>query len=208
MMVTTLSGLRTAVLRQLDDDAVTAEDVTTYIQLAYAAIVRELRTHKLIGVTTFEITSERMALPSDFLAISSFHHNDADRTPILPTTSRNRVAHSSACTTGKPRMVTIEGDSFVFSPPPSGTGAYSTSLSYFQRPAMLTVDASMNTALTEYPDLFFNQALAEAYGQLDDDANQSKFQAKAASILASIRRQDLNDRYQGGALRQKVGLIV
>jgi hypothetical protein len=167
MTIDTYANLQTAVLnwinRSGDSDAVSR--CPEWITLAEGEIIAELSSKPLRqGETSnpaYTISSEYQALPSGFLRM---------RGNILISGSPNTYIEYDAPeninrrglmngVNGKPKIFTIQGNQFRFSPVPDSS--YTATLNYQALP-VLSSSNTTNWLLTAYPGIYLHAALAQA----------------------------------------------
>lgn len=100
--------------------------------------------------------------------------------------------------TGKPEMYAVTDNHVIFAPVPDGE--YDLEMDYYEfKP--LSDSVTINSVLTNYPDIYIYLALAETYGYLKDDDREVKALARAKSAIESAITSDRRVRYGTSPLR-------
>lgn len=203
-MITSWTELLTELTRLMDGEDTTASNISpgTLTQLVYMAelrIYRQLRTRyneKAWGTT---VTSNAMTLPADFVASSVLHFGGK---PCEPVSEEFLLEYLNANPTGDTLYFAKAGSTLVFGPSvANGTavqGRY-----YYKLPALTPASLPSNALFAVAEDLFVYCALAESAPFFGQDARIPLWEAKYASVLEQLNKNDHVAAYSAGRMRTR-----
>ena len=172
-----------------------SSQIPDFIQLAQTRMSRDLRTEKMLSVTTLPITggSGTVAMPSDLLEVREIH---IQGNPVV------RVAYQSpdlffkdglTTTSGIPTFFTMLGSNFEFAPIPNGS--QTVQILYYAQPTFISTTTASNIYLVNYPDALLYATLAEAEPYLMNDARIQTWSALYDRAIQNIKTSDLGATY-------------
>lgn len=183
--------------------------VADFIMLAHKRINLGLRVPFMEKTTDLTISSQRIAVPTDFAAIKRLWIDDSYDTPLAATSPERIAFFNSNYSSGqRPLWYAVEGDFaagaitgefFVFAPNPGAT-TYTGKLLYTQRLTPLSAGGDTNVVLDRYPNLYLYGALWEAASYSDDDSRVAKYMGMFLALLRDINMQANLDAHAGSAL--------
>ena len=206
MALDTYTNLKTAIANFLARDDLTSE-IDDFIDLTEADFNRRLRVRAMENVnTSFTIDSATESLPTGFLQVKSFviTSSTPDQTLELSTAyhQANTQGHTNV---GTPRLYSIEGSNFRFSPIPDT--AVTARLTFYKAFDSLDGSTATNTILTNHPDVYLYGALyyASTFIRGMDQGTVAQFKAQYEAALQQVKDADELDKYNGSPLIQRSG---
>ena len=202
MAITSYTDLQTTVSDYLGRTDLTSM-IPTFIDFAEARLSRDLRTRQMLRNVTSTMTAgtEKLALPSDFIAIRDIFIQGNPRTALTYQSPSSFSRDGRADQSGKPKTYTIYGAEFVFGPAPDS--AYTLELLYYARPSRLDVDTSSNIFLANFPDALLYASLIEAEPYLMNDARVATWIGMYEKAIKSINVSDDDGEYSAVPLTIK-----
>lgn len=184
---------RTDLTSQLDD----------FIDMAESEFNRTLRTEQMIAETTLTLssTSPSVALPTDFLEVDNISFNTSPREINFVTKKalQDQYASQSA---GRPRVYSLRASStsagaqrMIFGPSPDG--AYTLTLSYYQKIPALSTSNTTNWLMTKEPEAYLFCSLNKALSYIQDIERRTEIKAGWMEIKAQLDSED-ERRKSGG----------
>lgn len=206
MSITNYGELKQAVADWLDRPNLTAEipDFITFAQRRIhfghgqgALGLDPIRVRAMETETVLSASSEKVALPSDFLESRRLILEGSPRVvlPILPTERFWRQAGSDE--NGKPRRATIEIDNLVLHPAPDSE--HSLNLLYYASFPALSADEDTNWLLQNAPDLYLFGSLVEANVFTRNLGAAEDYLLRYAHAAFQINRSDARARSAGSS---------
>lgn len=198
MALATYSDLKAAVANWLNRADLTSV-IPDFITVAHTELMRDLRGHLRLQVrsTSFSITSEYVATPSDFLELVSMY---------LQTNPRRWLFGGGGTfdtNSDRPFAVQLVGSTggteyFRFNPPPDQT--YTATIEYYGKLAAMANSNDTNWILTDYPMLYLYRALQEGATYLQDSDKAQNYSALYQDALAKAKLAGNRARYGGAPL--------
>jgi hypothetical protein len=192
MSITTYNELLTALDNWLGTAALTSR-TPEFITLAEADIWGRLRIRQMEASTDLGVSSQTVALPSDFLEPRRLYLDGNPVAPIDYVPPLDFWRRYMSTDTSKPQAFTIEGDNLVFGPSPDST--YTGKILYYAQPSALS-DA-VNTTFTRNPDLWLYGALVQAAPYLENDERIPTWKAFYEQALMRVEKADQRAKYAG-----------
>ena len=209
MALDTYTNLKTAIANFLARDDLTSE-IDDFIDLTEADFNRRLRIRAMESVnTSFTIDSATESLPTGFLQVKSFviTSSTPDQTLELSTAyhQANTQGHTNV---GTPRLYSIEGSNFRFSPIPDT--AVTARLTFYKAFDSLDGSTATNTILTNHPDVYLYGALyyASTFIRGMDQGTVAQFKVQYEAALQQVKDADELDKYNGSPLIQRSGINI
>lgn len=206
MAITTYLTLKQAVENWLGKTDLTNR-IPEFISLAEDRIAQQLRVQAMETTADLTISSQRVSVPTGFLAVRRNYLSVSDGKRIdffSPSVfwERNAVNES-----GQPDIFTLEGQEFVFAPSPDTT--YTGKLLYWKRFTALSAASDTNWILTNARGLYLYGALLEASIYLEDDGGMSKYAALFDNLIEECHKSDRNARFPAGgqSTRSQVSVV-
>ena len=195
-MITDYSSLQTAVASFANrvGDTEFATQVPLFVQLAEAAISRDLRRRKVRATVTFN--QETFTLPADCAELTSVRLVTGSPRQDLPfamgTVEALSEARTNLSTPGRPSRGAVIDRQLVMVPTPDQ--AYTAEIVYLQGIVPLSTTPT-NAVLTEAPDLYLYGALTQAAPYLERDERvevwSGLFQSALDRLNAKREREEL-----------------
>lgn len=189
MALATYSDLQTAIAEWMGrpGDALVVARAPDFIALFEAWFKQKYRFRRMLKTAPLTITTETVALPTDFLAV---------RNILLNTAATEDMQHAGldwirryydANTSGQPKFFNVGGSTLLFAPAPDGT--YTATLEYYAF-ASLSAGATSNWLLANYPHVYLRGALREAHGWA---ADRESMGIANAALMEAMGMMELED---------------
>lgn len=175
-------------------------DIPSFVYtLVQSDLNRDLRILEMQSESTLVTSTESVALPSDFLQISSAYiDSGGTRTPLIPDTETSAATlHDPS---GRPYTYAIHDGELTLNPVPDGE--YTISYRYYAKPAAFSADSDTNDVMASHYGLYFYGALTHAAIWAKDDASAQTYNAAYATQLDRVKKADIKRRIGGGPLVQ------
>lgn len=181
-------------------------DLTTpipdFITLCHKRLMRDLRGHLRLQVrsTSFSVSAEYVAVPSDFLELVAMY---------LQTTPRTWLFGGPGYDTYSDRPFTVQTvgstggtEYFRFNPPPDQT--YTATIEYYGSLAEPT-GTNTNWILTDHPGLYLYGSLVEGASYLHDVGKAQMYEAKYQDELERVKLEGRRARWGGPMMATRPG---
>ena len=209
MALNNYANLKTTIANFLARDDLTSE-IDDFIDLTEADFNRRLRVRNMETVdTSFTVDSETEALPTGFLQARSFILTSSTPDQTLELTTAYHQANTSGFErSGVPKMYSIEGSNFRFSPTPDT--AYTARLTYYKAFDSIDGTTTTNHILTNHPDVYLYGALyfASTFIRGMDQTTITQFKAQYEAALQQVEAVDEKDKYNGSPLIQRSDINI
>ena len=159
--------------------------------------------------TSFTIDSATESLPTGFLQVKSFIITSSTPDQTLELATAFHQADTQGHTNvGTPRLFSIEGSNFRFSPIPDT--AVTARLTFYKAFDSLDGSTATNTILTNHPDVYLYGALyyASTFIRGMDQGTVAQFKAQYEAALQQVKDADALDKYNGSPLVQRSGINI
>lgn len=164
--------------------------IPDFITLAEDKLNKRLRIRAMEVRATASVTTEYVALPSDFLAMRNFQLNTSPVTR-LEYASPEYLDVKFGGTTGTPAFYTFVGGQIQLAPAPGGT--YTAEMDYYS-PWDIATD-STNWLLTNAPRCYYYGALMEAASFLVNDRRVPVWAQMFETAINEVSRSDESDSF-------------
>lgn len=202
MAITTNTELATAVANWLARDDLSSR-IPEFIALAEAKFRRDIKTlDQETKNTTFSITGEYVAVPTDFYEVRTFQVTAGGNRQTLSYLSPELQVQRYV-STGVPRFYAVVGSNFQFAPVPDTT--YTATLVYYISFTAWTAGTGHNWILDKHPDLYLYGALLESEAFLKDDERIPVWKAGYDQAMAGINGRNNRSRWGGPGLQIRPG---
>jgi|TARA_R100001443_G_scaffold20870_1_gene33067 hypothetical protein len=209
MALNSYTNLKTAIANFLARDDLTSE-IDDFIDLTEADFNRRLRVRSMETVdSSFTVDTETEALPTGFLQARSFILTSATPDQTLELTTVFHQANTAGFErSGVPRMYSIEGSNFRFSPIPDST--YTARLTFYKAFDSINGTTTTNHILTNHPDVYLYGALyfASTFIRGMDQATVIQFKTQYEAALKQVEDADEKDKYNGSPLIQRSDINI
>ena len=209
MALNNYANLKTTIANFLARDDLTSE-IDDFIDLTEADFNRRLRVRNMETVdTSFTVDSETEALPTGFLQARSFILTSSTPDQTLELTTAYHQANTGGFErSGVPKMYSIEGSNFRFSPTPDT--AYTARLTYYKAFDSIDGTTTTNHILTNHPDVYLYGALyfASTFIRGMDQTTITQFKAQYEAALQQVEAVDEKDKYNGSPLIQRTDINI
>jgi hypothetical protein len=199
--LSTYSDLQTAVADWLVRTDLTAR-IPDFIRLVESRLNRELRVREMITQETGSITTNELAVPTDFVETFRFMLDTASEIPLEYRPIEDWDLRVSGGTSGQPRGYSVSGTEFRFYPTPDTTYAYT--LDYYAKIPALSDTNTSNWLLAKAPDVYLYGSLVEASAFLLDDGRVSLLDSKFMAARNSLKAAESRARRTSSPRRAKV----
>lgn len=177
--------------------------IPDFITLAEAEMRRRLRTRRATGRSTATLTSEYIAVPSDFGGPRAIVLTGTNPIALLEYAEPSKMLEVQQGTftgTGQPKWYSVVGENLQFLPVPDGS--YAIEMTYWKGLAALTTSATSNWMLTDNPDAYLYGSLMHSAPYLMDDERVGMWATAFTGIMDDIKIDDEQAAY-GGRLNMK-----
>lgn len=204
MAITTYTELQTAVENWLARKNLTSR-IPEFIELCEARYHRELRVAGMEkrATTTLGISTEYVALPTDFIEARNFQLATTPVT-LLRQMSPEEIDARYAGNAGKPQFYAILGDEFQLAPAPDGE--YFLELAYWARIPALTDSNTSNWMLEHHPDVYLYGALCEAAPYIHDDRRIPVWESKYGTAVSTLQRDADRRRWTSSSMQMRASV--
>lgn len=203
MSLANYSDLKSAIASWAARSDLTSQ-IDDFIDMAEAEFNRTLRTEQMITETTLTTSStgSSVNLPSDFLEIDSisFSTNPTEVDFVTRKQLKDKYASQQA---GRPRVYSLRAPAttggvqrMIFGPAPDG--AYTATLSYYQKVPALSTSNTTNWLLTKEPEAYLFGSLSKALGYIQDTERKTEIKMGWAEIKSQLDSEN-ETRKSGGA---------
>lgn len=194
MALATYSDLQTAMADWLVRTDLTAR-IPDFILLCEAELNRRLEERRNTTYTSFTISSEFMALPSDYAGEAAFYLTSTtpdSRLTFVDADTAGRFLEENYTAPAQPRLFSIIGSYFQFIPAPDTT--YTARLVYQQSIPPLASNAT-NWVLQNHPDAYLYGSLIHSAPFLKDDTRVVTWSGLYERAMQSIEINDSTARF-------------
>ena len=209
MALNSYSNLKTAIANFLARDDLNSE-IDDFIDLTEADFNRRLRVRAMENVdSSFTIDSETEALPTGFLQVRSFIITSTTPDQTLELMTPSHQADTQGFTnSGTPRVFSIEGTNFRFSPIPDT--AVTARLTFYKAFDSISDSTTTNNILTNHPDVYLYGALyfASTFIRGMDNQAVAQFKQQYDAAIQQVELADAKDKYNGSPLAQRSGINI
>lgn len=209
MALNNYANLKTAIANFLARDDLTSE-IDDFIDLTEADFNRRLRVRNMETVdATFTVDSETEALPTGFLQARSFILTSSTPDQTLELTTAYHQANTAGFErSGVPKMYSIEGSNFRFSPTPDTS--YTARLTFYKAFDSIDGTTTTNHILTNHPDVYLYGALyfASTFIRGMDQTTIAQFKSQYEAALQQVEAGDEKDKYNGSPLIQRTDINI
>tara|TARA_R110000787_G_scaffold239205_2_gene345336 strand:- start:63 stop:713 length:651 start_codon:yes stop_codon:yes gene_type:complete len=209
MALNNYANLKTAIANFLARDDLTSE-IDDFIDLTEADFNRRLRVRAMETVdTSFTIDTETEAIPTGFLQVRSFILTSPIPDLALELMSPFHQASTQGYNvTGTPRIYSVEGTNFRFSPVPGST--VTARLTFYKAFDSIDSTTTTNYILTNHPDVYLYGALyyATTFIRGMDQGTVIQFKTQYEAALKQVSDADSLDKYNGTPLIQRSGINI
>jgi hypothetical protein len=151
------------------------------------------------------VSSEYVAIPSDFLAMRNFQLNTSPRTRLQYVTPEHMDSiYPDSSASGTPAVYTLVGGEIQLAPVPETT--YTVEMDYYAKLDIAT--DSTNWVLTNAPRLYYYGALLEAAPYLKDDKRVSLWSQLLENAINEVERADKSDRFPDFGLQMRADSAI
>jgi len=205
MAISTKAELHTAVANWLNRSDLT-DRIPEFITLAEAGFNRNLRTRDMLVRSTASVTSQYIAIPTDFLEMMNIEITSISppkRLIYITSDRSDDYREKNSNKTGTPDYYTIEGISIQLFPTPDTS--LTIQLSYYQDipPISGLADSGNNWLLLAHPDVYLYGTLMQASPYLMDQEKTQMWDGLLARSLQEVQMSDEKSRYAGGTLNMR-----
>jgi hypothetical protein len=179
-----------------------ADNAPDFILLAEARFQRELRVRQMLSQETGTVSTQVLALPSDFIEVHRLTLDTENDVPLEYRPLEDSELRVAGVTSGQPKWWTILGTNIRFYPAPDGT--YSYTLDYYAKVPALNPGNTTNWLLTNAPDVYLFSALSEAEPFLQNDDRIALWKSKADMAIRSLNQSDMRSKRSNAPRRMRV----
>lgn len=141
--------------------------IPTFIQLAEARMNRIIRTRKMESRTTENVSTQFVALPTDFLEYRNLQLNLSPVVVLAYVTPQYADTLRAGSIQGRPRFFTVVANQLELIPAPQETMELESV--YYRRIPALSGMATSNWLIESHPDIYLYGSLVQAALYLKDD---------------------------------------
>lgn len=208
MALDTYGGLKTVIANYLGRADLTTP-IPDFVTLAHKDLMQRLRGHLRLQKrsTSFSITGEYVAAPSDFLELVTMRITSTDPDRELTYLAESSMTSAYGTGTGIPKFVALVGNTtagtemFRFAPAPDTT--YTATIEYHASLTFFANDNAYNWILTDYPQAYLYGSLLQAAAYIGDDPRVPLWKAGYDEALERLMSAGKQARYSvsGMAMR-------
>jgi hypothetical protein len=175
--------------------------IPTFIALAESGFNRSIRSRKMLGRSTTNLTGHFTTLPEDFLEAKNVQLNTTPVQPLeyVSLEMADDLRQSKFRSVGKPQFYTIVGDTIEVVPVPDG--AYQIELTYYKRIPGLSDEATSNWLLALNPDLYLYGTLVASAPYLKEDERLPMWAEWTKSLIAALNDESDRAERSGSILK-------
>ncbi|MGE0278343.1 MAG: hypothetical protein AB7R40_23350 [Nitrospiraceae bacterium] len=206
-LITDYASLQAHVL-----DTIRRSDLTTqvknFIQQFEATARDDFRLRKLIDRGTVTVSSDSVAMPSDYHSLDSWYHDGPVYYGPIFTTSPGEIGRlkTTLGATGVPQYASIVNGRARFAP--AADQAYSTKLTYWAKVVNLSDSITSNWLLADHPDIYLYGACLESAPFLKHDTRLvtwSQILEKRIEAFYQTQQDAINSGNMKRRMRQPIG---
>ena len=209
MALSNYTELQSSLANWLNRSDLTTEIANDFIVLTEKDFNSKLRVRKQISQTTITVNAETANLPTGFLQVRDFYilvGSEKYSLTYMTPPQMDQIRGTSM--TGIPRVYTILGDTFRFSPKPDTT--YTGTLNYYKSFDALSDSNTTNYILTNHPAIYLYGSLYHAANFLGgvEPARLQQWQGMYTTALERLERNDREDQFSGSPLQIRSDVTV
>lgn len=213
MSLANYSDLKTAIASWVARSDLTTQ-LDDFIDMAEAEFNRTLRTEQMIAETTLTLssTSSSVNLPADFLEVETISFTSAPREINFATRKQLQDQYASQ-SSGRPRVYTLRASStsagvqrMEFGPSPDG--AYTLTMSYYQKIPGLSTATTTNWLMTKEPEAYLFCSLSKALSYIQDLERKAEIKVAWAEMKAQLDSEDEGRKSGGSGTQVKTDVMV
>jgi len=202
MALSNYTELQSSLANWLNRSDLTTEIANDFIVLTEKDFNSKLRVRKQISQTTITVNAETANLPTGFLQVRDFYilvGSEKYSLTYMTPPQMDQIRGTSM--TGIPRVYTILGDTFRFSPKPDTT--YTGYLNFYKEFDPLSSLNTTNYILTNHPSIYLYGSLYHASNFLGgvDPQRVQQWQQLYTTALERLERNDREDQFSGSPLQ-------
>jgi hypothetical protein len=196
MSITDYASLKTAVATRSNRSDLTLL-IPDFVRAAHDVIVA-----KLMVCADLSLSTADTALPSDYRSLG----------PVIvlskPASILQRVDTDGLSNLGTdcPRYYNVSGSTLTVAPTPDIT--YAARVLYKLARTAFSADADTNTALTRYPLLYLNGAMAELYAHTRNGEERDRYLSLFLNGIEAANAAETEDFYGDAALQPVPSMVV
>jgi hypothetical protein len=199
----TWTELKASLAEWLNRSDLTAK-IPELIALAERKFNRIIVTPEREATVTSTVSSETLALPSDFWQLRSIHLTTDPRQPLTQVSPMVLRSEYADQTTGEPRVFAIENGAFIFGPAPDAS--YTLNITYIKTIPPLNASTASNWLLEKHPDIYLYGSLLAAEAYLWNDARLPVWKDALDEAIAELA--DAGNRYRmSGPMRLRSPVV-
>jgi len=209
MALSNYTELQASLANWLNRSDLTTEIANDFIVLTEKDFNSKLRVRKQISQTTITVNAETANLPTGFLQVRDFYilvGSEKYSLTYMTPPQMDQIRGTSM--TGIPRVYTILGDTFRFSPKPDTT--YTGYLNFYKEFDPLSSLNTTNYILTNHPSIYLYGSLYHASNFLGgvDPQRVQQWQQLYVTALERLERNDREDQFSGSPLQIRGDVTV
>ena len=190
MALSNYTELQSSLANWLNRSDLTTEIANDFIVLTEKDFNSKLRVRKQISQTTITVNAETANLPTGFLQVRDFYilvGSEKYSLTYMTPPQMDQIRGTSM--TGIPRVYTILGDTFRFSPKPDTT--YTGYLNFYKEFDPLSASNTTNYILTNHPSIYLYGSLYHASNFLGgvDPQRVQQWQQLYVTALERLERK-------------------
>jgi hypothetical protein len=200
VLITDYTTLKQAIALELNRTSLT-DSIPTFIQTFEAQAKRDERYRKLTDRGEVLVSSDNVALPSDFMSLESWYHDGSTYFGPIEIVSPDQIGRLKASygATGVPQFAALVGGYARFAPEPDAS--YPTWMTYWRKIVSLSSTNTTNWLLSEHPDIYLYGALVESAPWLKDDVRIATWQQMLEPRLEALHSATVNAQW-GGSMKR------
>lgn len=193
----TYTGLKASIADFLNRADLTSV-IPDFIVLAEGAMRRRLRTRRATGRSDATLSSQYIAVPSDFGGPRAIVLTGTSPKALLKYVEPSEffeLQDTTYTSVDQPKCYSVIGEELAFLPSPDAS--YTIEMTYWKGLAALTVSNTSNWMLTDNPDAYLYGSLLQSAPYLMDDDRIAMWGMLFTAIMDDIKIDDEQANYGG-----------
>lgn len=195
MAIATFSDLKKQIINwsHRDDLGTLIDD---FIMLAEKDMFKQNDSHEALDIRSIELTSTADVSTKEFALPPSYTSTRGIRLIVNSDNGTIRFKTPDAMInrsgTGRPSFFTVTNQ-FEFDVTPDQT--YTVEVKYFAKPAPLSTTDTVNSVLTDHPDIYLFGSLSMLFAHSGDDENAAKYYGLFSQAIDGANQESKQGRY-------------
>jgi hypothetical protein len=197
MAITNYSELQTSIGTWLNRSDLTSV-IPDFITLAESKLNKDQRMRRIQTREPLSVSTEQVALPSDFRQIKSLYHDGPTYYHPIRIVGGDELAQEKriyGADSGVPFVAAVLDDELWFAPEPNAT--FSLIMAYEAKISALSASSTTNWLITNHPEIYLYASLVEAEPYLKDDPRIQTWKGLLEEALELLYRDAQRHEFSG-----------